>query len=689
MNARAWGRALLTAALMATVGPIPNASATLLAPEDSLAPSALEPGTFKEAWARAHQGAGGEPARDSGLDRNGYDALHVDLTVEPHIAETSIDGRARWRLAILDPPPDAIVFDCRDNLEVLAASLDGLPVVFTHEQDRLRLVPPASLGPGDTLEAAIEYRGHIGPGHQFGFKFSDHDGIPVVYTHCEPNDAPTWWPCKDRPDDKFTADLRFIVPDTLIAASNGLLAEVQDLPEGRRLYRWVERYPITTYLVSLVATDFATFEDTYTASDGRTMPLTYFAFPPDLPRAMQDWAFTPQAIAALAERFGEYPFLDEKYGMAEFPWSGGMEHQTLTSMGRYFLHLPEPADWVVVHELAHQWWGDWVTCGTWRDIWLNEGFATYCEALWAEHLGGPDSLRASMRAKRADRFSGACYDPTFLFNSTVYRKGAWVLHMLRHVVGDAAFFGALRQYGADHAYGSAVTADLQRAFEEAWGGDLDWFFGPWVFGEGQPRYRVYWEPIDGDATGATRVRVEIGQETTGPEYFTMPLDARFWLADGTVFDTVLWDSLSLQQFTVALPAPPESLAIDPDEWVLGKVWFVAEPSAIAEADATFGAPRILLGAPTPNPSASLALVPLRFHGMTRVEAARVALVIFDAAGRSVRRLPPKEAADGRLVFAWDGRDRSGREIPPGVYFARLGAGRGAPAGASVRILRVR
>lgn len=688
MNARAWGRAALILALAAGAGGTSRPAAAP-AREDSLTTTAREPGTFKEAWERAHGGSGGRPERTAGIDRSGYDALHVDLTVEPHIAEASFDGRASWRLAILDPPPRAVVFDFRDNLEALSASIDGRPVAFTPGEGRLRLTPPVPLRSGDTLDVTIAYRGRPESGYHLGFVFSDYDGRPVVYTHCEPDQAPAWWPCKDRPDEKFTADLSFIVPDTLIAASNGLLAGVQDLPERRRLYHWVERYPITTYLVSLVATDFATFEDTYTASDGRTMPLTYYAFPPDLPRAMQDWAFTPRAIGALAERFGEYPFLDEKYGMAEFPWAGGMEHQTLTSMGRYFLHLEEPADWVVVHELAHQWWGDWVTCGTWRDIWLNEGFATYCEALWAEHLGGPDSLHAVMRGKRSDRFAGSCYDPVFLFNSTVYRKGAWVLHMLRHVVGDAVFFGALRQYGAEHAYGSAVTADLQRAFETAWGGDLDWFFQPWVYGEGQPRYRVYWEALDSDVTGATRVRLEIGQETTGPETFTMPLDARFWLADGSVFDTVLWDSLPQQSFTLVLPAVPESLAIDPDAWVLGKVWFVAEPSAIADGAASVGAPRLWLGAPAPNPSLSLAHVPLRFHGLPRAEAARATLVVFDATGREVRWLRAEGAADGRLGFAWDGRDQAGRATPPGVYFARLGTDPTGAEGARARILRVR
>lgn len=689
MKARAAGGLAARVAFAAAGWLAAGALAATAAPADSLGRAAIEPGAYKEAWARASGWGDWRPSREPALDRTGYDALHVDLTVEPHIAETYIDGSVRWTLAIQDPPPEAIGFDFHDNLQILSASIDGVPVVFTFQDDRLRLRPPGPLISGDTLEAAVVYRGRPEPGFLQGFKFSDHAGIPVVYTNCEPIAAPTWWPCKDRPDDKFTADLRFIVPDTLIAASNGVLAEVVDLPEGRRLFHWVERYPITTYLVSLVATDFATFFDTYTARDGREMPLTYYAFPEDLSRAMQDWAFTPQAITVLADLFGEYPFIDEKYGMAEFPWGGGMEHQTLTSLGAYFLHLPEPADWVVVHELAHQWWGDWVTCGTWRDIWLNEGFATYCEALWAEHLGGPDSLRAVMRAKRSDHFNGSCYDPVFLFNSAVYRKGAWVLHMLRHVVGDAVFFDALRQYGADHAYGSAITEDLEREFEAVYGHDLDWFFDEWVYGEGQPRYRIYWEPIGGEITGDTGARITIEQETTGPRLFKMPLDARFLLTDGSEFQTVLWDSLGLQAFTVRLPAPPETLAIDPDEWVLGKVLFLAEPSEITEGTASSGGLRIGLGAPSPNPSSATALVPLRFREADHGDATRAVLIVFDAAGRQVRRLLPRAESDGRLTFAWDGTDPSGHGLPPGVYFARLDGPRGARGDATVRILRVR
>jgi aminopeptidase N len=586
---------------------------------------------------------------------------------------------------VTGPPPAVLVFDFSDALPVLWASIDGVPAAFTQADDLLRLRFPAPPAPGDTLEASIAYRGRPEPGFLVGLRFSHHEGVSVVYTNCEPIAARTWWPCKDRPDDKFTADLRFIVPDTLIAASNGTLRETLELPGARRLFHWEERYPIATYLVSLVATDFATFSDTYVAADGREMPLTYYAFPEDLPRAMQDWAFTPRAIAALAGIFGEYPFLDEKYGMAQFPWAGAMEHQTLTSMGTYFLRLPEPADWVVVHELAHQWWGDLVTCGTWRDIWLNEGFATYAEALWAEHLAGPDSLRAVMQSKKSDHFHGACYDPDFIFNATVYRKGAWALHMLRRVVGNETFFAALRRYAADHAYGAAVTEDLKRAFESQWGHDLDWFFAEWIYGEGQPRYRVRWEPVAAEAPAGARARIEIVQESTGPDLFKMPLDALFLLRGGGEFRTVLWDSLAEQVFTVEVPAMPESLAIDPDGWVLGEVLYVAEPGATGEPSASHRA-GLALGAAAPNPSSASFRIPLRCEAPPTSGAW---LSICDAAGRLVRRLGPSPAAGGGWAFVWDGRDARGREAPAGIYLGRLETAAPAARVDRVRILRMR
>jgi aminopeptidase N len=305
-------RAALFAALLPLVA---AASARAGDPDASFAPR--DPASFKEEWARASGLDAWRPGRESDRDESGYDALHVDLTVEPDIAARSITGTAIWTLRVTDPAPRAIVFDFFDNMQILSATIGAAPVLFTQANDSLRLVPPRPPAAGELLEVTIAYRGEPQPGNLVGFRFSDHAGVPMLFTNCEPIAARTWWPCKDRPDDKFIADLRFILPDTLIAGSNGLLAEMRDLPGRRRLYHWVERYPITTYLVSLAATDYRTFAGSYTAADGTTMRLTYYAFAEDLPRAMSDWAFTPVAIGALAELFGEYPFLREKYGMAD------------------------------------------------------------------------------------------------------------------------------------------------------------------------------------------------------------------------------------------------------------------------------------------------------------------------------------------------------------------------------------
>ncbi len=611
-------------------------------------------------------------------DSSGYDAIYVDLLVEPLWDIEGLSGLATWTLVITDPTITALDFDFTTSLTIHQVLVNSQPASYTHADDRLRLELPGPVAVGDTVSAAVGYRGVPELGFLWGFDYREHDGVPCVFTNCEPIAARTWWPCKDRPDDKFTADLTFIVPDTMIAASNGTLVERIPGPGDTMWFRWNVSYPITTYLVSLTATNFVEFGDTYVALDGVTeMPLAYYAYPEHLEGAQDYWAFTPEAIHVLAQLYGEYPFLDEKYGMVEYPWGGAMEHQTLSSMGDYFQVLPERPDWVIVHELAHQWWGNLVTCGTWRDIWLNEGFATYAEGLWAEHLGGPDSLRAVMLAKARDRFPGSCYDPDFLFNSTVYRKGAWVMHMLRHVVGDETFFAGLQLWGERFAYASAVTEDLRAVFEEAWGAPLDWFFEQWVYGEGQPRYRVHWNPVASSTDGTTIVVIDIGQTHNGTQYFKMPLDAVFTLTGGDTFTTVLWDSLPDQQFVVEVPGVPEELAIDPMNWVLGKVLFVSDPQAVAENEGRLAeegargedAGSVRLGRAYPNPTRGETIIPLRPAADVAAAQSAVAglrLRIVDPAGRVVRHLTPEAG-----VFRWDGRDRSNQPLPAGVYFATL------------------
>jgi len=648
------------------------------------------------------------PGSESGPDVSGYDALQVDLSTEIFFASESIAGRASWTLRLDPTPPEAIVFDLFANMIVSRVTLDGEEIAWQHGADTLTCIPTRPLLPGQKLTLAIDYSGRPARGFLLGFEFGEQAGRPIAYTNCEPVAARTWWPCKDRPDEKFFADLRFIVPAGITAASNGTLAGVDSLSGERVRWHWSERHPIAAYLVSVVATEFAAFADEYVALDGRRMPLLYYAFPEDLERAREQWAVTPRALAFMAETFGEYPFVLEKYGMAEFPWSGAMEHQTLTSMGAYFLQLGTSQDWVVVHELAHQWWGDWVTCATWRDIWLNEGFAVYTEALWAEHLAGPDSLRAQMRANDRREFAGSVYDPDFIFNATVYRKGAWVLHMLRHVAGDQRFFRALRAYGSAHAFGTAVTEDLREAFARETGDDLRWFFDPWVYGEGRPLYGVWWEDAGLKPNGRTLVRVRIVQESTGPQTFAMPLDALFLLEGGGEYRTVLRDSLPEQEFWLTTPAPPESLILDPDGWVLCRIYYGEVPSAVDDEGSRpdpSSPVRLSLGRPHPNPSAGRVFIPVEIAGLpqdARLSAERdsralaralgtARLGVYDSAGRLLRRLDLRVAAGGAGAD-WDGLDDLGRPAPSGIYFVRLRES--SPSGASqtargARLLLVR
>jgi aminopeptidase N len=650
----------------------------------------------KAAWAvREGRGDGGS-VPEIPPDTSGFDALHVQLILEPDFTEREIRGEVLWTLCMTAAPP-AIAFDFHDSLAIDAAQIGGSPAEITRGNRRIALKPAAPLVAGDTIRVWLTYHGRPRPGFLGGFAFGQHADGDIAYTNSEPVAARTWWPCKDRPDDKFTADLIFIVPDTMIAASNGVLMSATSIEGGRRCFHWRTQYPMATYLVSLVATNFATFEDAYPTLSGRVMPLSYYAFPSDLAAAQEEWAVTPRAIRALAELFGEYPFVTEKYGMAEYPWAGAMEHQTLTSMGAYFLHLPGQHDWVIVHELAHQWWGDAVTCGSWRDIWLNEGFATYCEALWAEHLAGPDSLRHAMRTKKDRYYPGSCYAPDFLFNSTVYRKGAWVLHMLRHVVGDDAFFEGLRGYLAAHAYGVAVTADLERAFEDVWGHELGWFFDEWVYREGMPSYGIFLEPVAGDGSGRALTEIRIIQETSGPAPMRMPLDACLRLSDGSEFCTVLWDSLAEQSFLVETDRPPVSLAIDPGEWVLCTIHYGQYPSLVREEDLASQrvAGTILLGAPRPNPSSgvtwiSFALPPPSSPADASPASTAIDIAIFDAMGRLVTMLDAaneRSARGGHVV--WRGVDRAGDQVPAGIYFARGRTAPAAPWSAPRRVLVVR
>jgi hypothetical protein len=267
-------------------------------------------------------------------------------------------------------------------------------------------------------------------------------------------------------------------------------------------------------------------------------------------------------IAAYAGIFGEYPFIAEKYGHAQFLWGGGMEHQTCTSLGVF-------NEYIVAHELSHQWWGDLVTCRDFHHIWVNEGFATYCEALWSEAVSGTAAYHADLSFNKYFG-SGTIYvpdvsDDSRIFDSNLsYNKGSWVLHMLRRVIGDSAFFAALRQFYAQYGYSTATTEDFRDVCEAVSGRDLDAFFQQWIYGEYYPHYLSSWTSAPGGGGYDVTLRLDQVQSW---QLFNMPLDVRITTEAGEqVF--VVQDSLASQTFTFHVDAAPIALAVDPDDWVL-------------------------------------------------------------------------------------------------------------------------
>ena len=476
-----------------------------------------------------------------------------------------------------------LVLDLMANMNVTIVRRSGITLTYTRPGNLIDITLDQPFNAGQNFIVQVVYNGIPDPtgfGSIDWTKFGSGTPGTMVSTLSEPDGAKTWWPCKDRPDDKATVEERWTVPNTWTATGNGRLTAT--IPNGTKTqYQWVLHDPIPTYLVSVAATVYSKFSQTYTKLAGGTMPIDHYVYPEHLSNAQESFTPLPAMITFFAQKFGEYPFVEDKYGMSEFPWRGAMEHATNTSYGYQLINGLHNYDYIIAHELSHQWWGDSVSPRTWADIWLNEGFATYSEALWAENLGGPASYRNYMNSFWRASFSGSVYNPADLFGSTVYDKGGWVQHMLRHVVGDTKFFNALRDWYANHIDGVGDTALYQATQEARYGATLDFFFQEWVYGTGQPRYEYGWTTANlGNGTYRNYVRIRQTQTTGG--LFTMPVDLMLYTAGGNQLRTVANNQLD-QDFTLDTTAPLTNLELDEQDWIL-KVSKTTIPLADADAD---------------------------------------------------------------------------------------------------------
>ncbi len=475
--------------------------------------------------------------------------------------EVTIHGRP------IDGILDTVQFDISQYLTVDSVKVGASSLSFQRDADLIS-IPLTAGGATSEFAVTIFYQGHP-QGFGYGsFSFGSYNNKPTVASLSEPFYARTWWPCKDHPTDKAdSVDIYVIIDDDLVVASNGSLVSIIDNGDGTKSTHWHESYPIATYLVSLAIADYYVYSDTL-RYQGYTMPIDFFHYgePADWKRTNN--ALVREMLTTFSDIFGTYPFIREKYGHAQFSWGGGMEHQTCTSLGSF-------GESVMAHELAHQWWGDMVTCGSWHEIWLNEGFASYCEALWAEHKGGSAAYHNEINSFEGTWNTSGARDVIYVSDTTSvdkifdwreYRKGAWVLHMLRYTVGDSAFFRILREYGsAPRQYGTALTADLQQIAEQQTGRNLGAFFHQWIYEGGRPDYEYAFFPEATDSGVVTYFF--LNQVQQGYKPFQTDVDVRFFFPETTVTVRLI-DTLIAQNYILRFADIPDSCVIDPDNWIL-------------------------------------------------------------------------------------------------------------------------
>ena len=493
------------------------------------------------------------------------DILHYNLSFDLFPEEKKFNASTIITGRILLNEIDTIQFNFYDNYIINSVKINGNPTEFVIKDKLISIINNYSIT--DTFEVKIDYTGSPERAGFSGFSFSKIDGKSLVYTLSEPTYASSWFPCNDFPTDKALLDIWITNDSSQVSVSNGILVDVEN-HNTRTTYHWKTLYPISTYLIALYSSDYVHFNDEYISIDGLdTMAIDYYVLADNLENAKIDFANHPKFIKLFAELFGEYPFVKEKYGVAEFLWQfGAMEHQTITGVASNILGGKDFFEDIYVHEVAHHWWGNAIGPKSWKDIWLNEGFSTYCEALFDEQIYGKDALQSKMIGLEKSDMRGSLSNPgAFLFTQTVYNKGAWVLHMLRWQLGDELFFELLKQYYEKYKYSNASTDDFKRVCEIVSNSNLGKFFDQWIYGVGRIEITYDWQIEKfGDSYF---MFIEVNQEQEEYEEYHFPLEIAIQYKEKTKYQTFYIDSKSMQ-FRIESKLSPEDIIIDPNNWLL-------------------------------------------------------------------------------------------------------------------------
>jgi len=506
------------------------------------------------------------------MNTGNYDVTYhrLELNIDPSQAFISGDVTTYFEAK---ENLSEVTFELTDNMVVSQVLQRGNSLSFSQNSDDeivITLNQVQNTGVLDSL--TISYSGNPVSSGFGSFEQNSHSGDPIIWTLSEPYGAKGWWPCKQDLIDKIeNIDIYITTPvnnpsnEEYIAVANGL-EQSQTINGAFKTTHFKHQYPIPAYLVAIAVTNYAVYSDTVD-NNGNPFEIVNYVYPENLASAQASTAVTVDIMNLFSNLFQEYPYANEKYGHAQFGWGGGMEHTTVSFMGSFGRNL-------IAHELAHQWFGNKVTCGSWKDVWLNEGFATYLSGLVVENLDGNSqftSWKQSLNASITSQNGGAVYltdsdtlSVNRIFSSRLsYNKGAMVTHMLRKKLGDAPFFQGMQDYlnHPDLAYGYAKTEDYKAVMETTSGQDLTEFFNDWIYNQGYPSYDITWNQPN---SNQVVISISQTQSHSSVSYFEAPVPIRVLGTNGEELDLVLDNTTNSETFLRTVNFTVNTIVFDPE-----------------------------------------------------------------------------------------------------------------------------
>jgi len=504
-----------------------------------------------------------------------YDVCFYFIDLNATNLNKTISGKASIKAKVVNQPLSELMLQLHSSLTVDSVKIDNQVFAFTHSNDEIHIPISNPIAENQYFTADVYYHGtSSGTGIKNGQ--SPSWGVKITWTLSESYHAMDWFPCKQDLNDKADSAWIFITcPNTLKAGSNGLLKNTVALPNNMVRYEWKTYYPIDYYLISFTISDYQEYIQ-YAHPQGYADSILIQHYVYDnagyLPYFQAQIDNTKPFVELLSNLYGLYPFAQEKYGHCTAPIGGGMEHQTMTTLSSFNFEL-------IIHELGHQWFGDYVTCANWQDIWINEGFATYTYYLGQQYLmtqNDADNWMVDVHNDIMSSPTGSIYIPFADVNNEsrifdyrlTYEKGAAIIHTMRHIINnDSIFFNVLKGFLQQHAYSTAIGDDFKNYISNYTGIDFTIFFDEWYYGEGYPTYSIVWNQVN-DSLFFTLSSISSAPTIT--PFFHLPVEIKF--SNGTQDTTIRFNhQYNNQNFAIYIPFNVTNLTIDPKNYIVNKV----------------------------------------------------------------------------------------------------------------------